>query len=183
MDRKSRAARTSLVAAFLAAGGSVVSTAPAQAAPPPGPTVSPAASQLQWGDQLVRFLKLEGFPAYLKVDNFAQYYKFLDAARPQLDSFYKDNQGTVDDLLALYHKANAGPLTGILIGLEQYYKNDNREPLLDYLKTPGAMDAYLKFEDFINALGKAAPDAFQFFYKETGIEGVPSDEWTDGPIL
>lgn len=32
---------------------------------------------LEWGSALVRFLKLDGFPAYLKVENFTQYYKEL----------------------------------------------------------------------------------------------------------
>lgn len=177
MDRKSRAARTSLVAAFIAAGGAVATPGPAAAASPPDPAVA-GGSQLQWGDQLVRFLKLDGFPAYLKVDSFAQYYKWRDFM-PELSSFYLKYQPQVDDFLTLYQKADAGPLTGILIGLEQYYKNDTSAPLLDYLKTPGAMDAYLKLEVFLDALGKAAPDAFQFFYKETGIAGAPRLELTD----
>jgi len=182
MDRKSRAAKTSLVAAFLAAGGAVASTAPAEAASPPGPAAVSNTSQLQWGDQLVRFLKLDGFPAYLKIDGFAQlarYYKAQTTFLPELSDFYlksPTNQAVTNDLLALYQKADGGPLAGILIGLEQFYKTGDRVPLLDYLKTPGALDAYQKFETFLTALGNedtGAPLAFDFFYKETGIAGDP----------
>ncbi len=128
---------------------------------------------MQWGDPLVRFLKLDGFPAYLKSDGFAQYYKDRTYLA-QLSDLYQKDQSQVEDLLALYHKVNAGPLEGILIGLEQYYKQDQDVGALrDYLKAPGAMEAYLKFETFLSALQDEAPLAFDSFLKLTGIAGDP----------
>src|SRR4051794_15876632 len=110
---KTRAARTSVVAAFLSAGGTLAATAPAEAAPPPQPTVVATAAQVQLGDPLVRFLKLDGFPAYLKADGFGQYSKFNETILPELAALYLKNGEQVDGLLALYHKVNAGPLGGI----------------------------------------------------------------------
>lgn len=177
MGRKVTAAKTSLVAAFLAANGAAAAQAvPAKSAKPAN-TIGGSVS-INWGDQLVRFLKLDGFPAYLKIDGFAalaQYYKMQILS--DVSTLYFKYAPQVADLLALYQKADAGPLAGILIGLEQYYKEDNLQPLLDYLKTPGAMDAYLKFESFFSALravgGEKDASAFQFFWKETGIAGNP----------
>lgn len=182
MGKKIRAAKASLVAAFLAAGGAATAeSVSANAAAPPRPTSG--GSSLTWGDPLIRFLKLDGFPAYLKVRGSAQLAQFY---KPQLLAdvamLYDKWRPQVDDLLALYHKANAGPLSGILIGLEQYNKNKNIEPLLGYLKTPGAMDAYIKFEDFFAALQKVGREggAFEFFSKETGISGLPAVQTTGG---
>ena len=149
----------------------------------PAATIGGAAS-INWGDPLIRFLKLDGFPAYLKLDGFAQmaqYYK--DQLISDAGVLYDKYPSQVADLLGLYHKADAGPLSGILIGLETYYKEQNIQPLLDYLKMPGAMDAYLKFEGFFSALqavNREGQGAFQFFYKETGIAGNPLGQSTDG---
>ncbi len=171
MGRKSRAAKASVVAAFVAAGGTVGTALPAEAAPA-APAVS--SSQVQWGDALVRFLKLDGFPAYLKDDGFAQYYKNLEASLPELSGLYLEDGQAVDDLLALYYKANNGPLAGVLIGLEQYYKYQDMAPLTDYLKSStDAFDAYYKFQTLLTALRRDASDVFAFFYKETGIAGNP----------
>ncbi len=65
-------------------------------------------------------------------------------------------------------------LEGILIGLEQYLKYQNTEPLLSFLKDADAQSAYLKFEDFFTALQRDAKDAFSFFQKETGITSLPA---------
>ncbi len=171
MGRKSRAAKASVVAAFVAAGGTVGSALPAAAAPA-APAVS--STQVQWGDALVRFLKLDGFPTYLKDDQFALYYKNLQANIAELSDLYLKDGQAVDDLLALYYKANNGPLAGVLIGLEQFYKNDELTTLTDYLKSStDALDAYFKFQTFFTALRRDAPSVFDFFYKETGIAGNP----------
>lgn len=174
MGKKIRAAKASLVAVFLAAGGTAAAKAVPASSARPANTIGGAAA-INWGDPLIRFLKLDGFPAYLKIDGFAQLAQF-DKSSLLSDAavLYQKCALQVDDLLALYHKADAGPLTGILIGLEQFYKEDTMQPLLDYLNnTPGAMDAYLKFENFFSALRENASGAFQFFYKETGIAGNP----------
>ena len=87
------------------------------------------------------------------------------------DLYFKyDDQ--VNDVLALYQKADQGPLGGIVTGLEQFWKEDNIKPLLDTLKEPGAMDAYIKFESFYKAMGQVSPEgggALEFFQKTTGI--------------
>ena len=180
MGRKIRAAKASLVAAFVAAGGAAAVNAahPASAQP----TNAASVASIQWGDQLIRFLKLDGFPDYLKTDDSAQLALFYkERLLPDAAMLYTKYGSQVSDVLALYHKADGGPLNGILVGLEQFYKEQNIQPLLDYLKTPGAMEAYLKFEGFFSVLQKAAPDgAFQFFYKETGIAGNPLGDNTDG---
>ncbi|MHB8696058.1 MAG: hypothetical protein ACYDHH_33010 [Solirubrobacteraceae bacterium] len=187
MGKKVRAAKASLVAAFLAAGGAATAKAVTAGAAPAN-TGGRAAASANWGDPLIRFLKLDGFPAYLKLEGFAQlaqYYK--EQLLTDTATLYDKWRPQVDDLLALYQKADAGPLTGILVGLETFYKEQNIQPLLDYLKTPGAMDAYLKFEGFFSALravaAKEGPSAFQFFYKETGIVGNPVGELTDGGVI
>jgi len=178
MGRKIRAAKASLVAAFVASGGAAAASAvPGKSAQPTRHTFT-VTSPVSWGDPLIRFVKLDGFPSYLKQDGFAQlanYYKaslLSDAA-----ALYDKYRPQVDDLLSLYQKANAGPLAGILIGLETYWKQDgNIKPLLDYLKTPGAMDAYFKFWSVLDAFQKVSPaggGAFEFFVKETGIAGNP----------
>src|SRR4051812_2048227 len=179
MGRKINAAKASLVAAFVAAGGAAAagaapSTSAHQARPAAG-----AGFPVKWGDPLIRFLKLDGFPSYFKYDGFAQlanYYKdrLLSDAAAAYEKFPKQ----VDDLLSSYWKADGGQLTGILIGLETYWKQDgNLKPLLDYLKTPGAMDAYVKFWDVLDVFQKIAPEngggAFEFFQKETGIRANP----------
>ena len=174
MDRKTRAARTSLVAAFISAGGALAVPAPAQAAPAPQPAVA-GDTQVQWGDPLVRFLKLDGFPAYLKNDGFAQFYKYYKNSDllSELSTLYSKHQTAVDGLLAMYHKVNAGPLDGILIGLSQYYKDKNLEPLREYVgSSKDAEDAYHKFQTFLGALASIdeEPVAFDFFQKVTGIQ-------------
>lgn len=181
MGRKIRAAKASLVAAFVAAGGAAAATTHAR------PTAAPIqATTIKWGDPLVRFLKLDGFPAYLKIDGFAQYYKLLSTpdALQELSRFYEKWRPQVDDVLSLYHKANGGPLQGILIGLEQYFKYDNIQPLLSYIKGEDAAQAYFKFETFLGYLKRDAPNAFQFFVKETSIAGDPfQKDGTDGAAI
>jgi len=187
MGRKIRAAKASLVAAFLAAGGAAAARTVSSPPSAQGATraqVDPTA--VEWGDQLISFMKLDGYPMYLKVDDFAalqNYYK------PQLitdaTELYNKDGTHVADVLELYKKANAGPLTGILIGLEQFYKYDKLKPLLDYLDTtPGAYDAYAKFQNFLTDLQVVSEDqkdggAFGFFNKLTGIAGDPLEEATD----
>jgi len=175
MGRKIQAAKASLVAAFLAASGGVA--AKAVASPPSDPAAASAATSVSWGDPLIRFIKLDGFPAFWKSQDFAQLNNFY---KPQLtasvaDLYFKyDDQ--VSDVLALYQKVNQGPLGGILIGLEQFYKEDNIKPLLDTLKEQGAMDAYIKFESFYSAMRQVSPEgggAFEYFQKLTGILGDP----------
>ena len=166
MGRKIQAAKASLVAAFLAAGGATAAKA-----------TNPGPQQINWGDQLVRFMKLDGFPDYMKAVNFealTQFYKesiLADAS----DMYVKYGQ-KVSDVLAYYSKAF---LPGILVGLEQYYKDKNIDPLLEYLKeTPGAMDAYVKYDGFIEALqgearddaAKGSPSALDYYMKLTGID-------------
>lgn len=177
MGKKIQAAKASLVAAFLAAGGGAV--AKSLATPPAAPAAAAAsASDVSLGDQLVRFLKLDGFPAYLKAPDFAQLESFY---KPQLvataGDLYLKYDSAVEGVLSMYQKANAGPLTGILIGLEKYWKQDDLKPLLDYLKEqPAAMDAYVKFQTFFSALSSVSPEgggAFEFFVKMTGIQGDP----------
>jgi hypothetical protein len=177
MGKKIRAAKASLVAAFLAAGGGAAGGAVALSSPAPAATIGGSTGITQ-GDPLVRFLKLDGFPAFLKIDGFAAFYKayepyvLADAA-----TLYDKYPSAVADLLSLYQKADAGPLGGIVSGLEAYYKYDNLQPLKDFLETPGAFDAYVKFQTFFSALEQGAsegkPSAFDFFYKETGIAGNP----------
>jgi hypothetical protein len=183
MGTKIRAAKASLVAAFLAAGGAAAANAVPASSAKPALTIS-GKTTVNWGDQLIRFLKLDGFPSYLKIDGFAQLAQYY---KPQLladaTALYIKYPDQVAGVLELYQKADAGPLSGILIGLEQFYKEKNIEPLLDYLKAPGAMDAYIKFEGFFSALQEVSREgqgAFQFFYKETGIAGNPLAQFTDG---
>lgn len=175
MGRKIRAAKASLAAAFLAASGAAAAKAvPGHAA---RPALTIGGKTVSWGDPLVRFLKLDGFPAYLKVDGFAQlalYYK--DALVTGAATLYVKDADPVAGLLDMYQKANAGPLSGILIGLEQYYKEKNSDALFEYIKSEDGMANYLKFESFFSALQNDAPDAFQFFYKETGIAGNPLEQ-------
>lgn len=175
MGKKIRAAQASLVAAFLAAGGAAA-TSGAKAAP----AANPGPVQINWGDQLVRFIKLDGFPAYLKIDGFAaltQYYK--EQILSDASALYVKYGQKVYDVLSYYQKADGGPLSGILIGLEQFYKEKNIEPLLSYIKeTPGAMDAYIKYDEFIGELqgvarddaAKGASSALDYYVKLTGID-------------
>jgi hypothetical protein len=175
MGRKIQAAKASLVAAFLAASGAAAQKAVATT--PTDPAAAASASSVSWGDPLLRFIKLDGFPSFWKAQDFAALANFY---KPQLtasvaDLYFKyDDQ--VNDVLTLYQKADQGPLGGILIGLEQFYKEGNREPLLDTLKEPGAMDAYIKFTSFYKAMGQVSPEgggALEFFQKTTGILGDP----------
>ncbi len=177
MGRKIRAAKASLVAAFLAAGGVTATTANAKTA---GQGSPPSSVQINWGDQFVRFLKLDGFPAYLKIDGFAQFYKERSTLLADATAFYYKHTDVVDAVLALYQKADAGPLAGILIGLEQYYKEDNIQPLLDYLRSSdAAYGNYFKFQTFLSYLKLDSPSLFDFFYKETGIAGNPLAQQID----
>jgi hypothetical protein len=164
MGRKLNAAKASIVAAFVAAGGATAAQAN-----------STASSQINWGDQLIRFMKLDGMPAYFKGGGFAQlanYYKerlLIDAA-----ALYQKYDKQVSDVLALYDKDKT-ELRGILIGLEQYYKEKNIEPLLNFVKDESAHAAYVKFQTFLSAMKEVSTEggAFEFFYKETGILGDP----------
>jgi hypothetical protein len=187
MGRKIRAAKASLVAAFLAAGGAAAAKAVPAATTPGSLTISGST----WGDDPVtRFLKLDGFPAYLKIDGFAsltQYYK--DALMGDGSTLYLKYEDQVSGLLDLYQKADGGPLGGLLAALEQYYKHQDSGPLLDYLKTEAGMDAYLKFEDFFGALETVAradeggSTALEYFQKLTGIAGLPAvQDQGPGPI-
>jgi len=178
MGKKIRAAKASLVAAFLAAGGTAAATASKAKAVNPGPT------QVSWGDPLIRFWKLDAFPSYFKVDNFAQLANFYKA---QLISdasamYFKYSEQT-SALLDIYQKDHA-QLEGILIGLEQYWKLNNIEPLLSYLKDPAAMNAYIKFWDVMHDLQAISGDkgAFGFFIKQTGILADPLQRSTDGQL-
>ena len=183
MGKKIRAAKASIVAAFLAAGG-----ATAAKASNPGP------QQINWGDQLVRFIKLDGFPDYMKATDSAALTNFYkDAIVGDATDLYVKYGQKISDVLSYYNKANAGLLSGILIGLEQFYKAKNIEPLLEYIKeTPGAMDADIKFDGFVQALqGEARDDAAKEqssaldYYMEltgidVGIEGqLPAVQSTD----
>jgi hypothetical protein len=178
MGKKLRAAKASLVAAFVAAGGAATAKALPARSSMPANTIG-GASSINWGDQLIRFLKLDGFPAYLKTDGserLALFYKV--SLLTDASALYEKWGDRVADLLALYNKANAGPLGDILVDLEAFAKYDKLQPLLDYLKTPGALDAYAKFTSFFAALQDVSRDekdggAFAFFYKETGITELP----------
>jgi hypothetical protein len=174
MGRKIRAAKASLVAAFVAASGAAAAKAI------PGHSAKPAATAaefIKWGDPLIRFLKLDGFPSYLKIDGFAQLAQFYkEALLTDAAALYLKDATPVADVLDMYQKANAGPLSGILIGLEQFYKEKNSDALFEYIKSEEGMANYLKFERFFSALQRDAPDAFQFFYKETGIAGNPLEQ-------
>ncbi|HVC86656.1 MAG TPA: hypothetical protein VNC40_04425 [Gaiellaceae bacterium] len=186
MGRKLNAAKASLVAAFLAAGGAA--TARAVHAAPARPANTIGGVSVNWGDQLVRFLKLDGFPAYLKADGFealTQFYK--EVLLSDASTLYAKYGGTVSDVLSLYQKADGGPLAGILSGLEQFYKDDNLQPLLNDLKQPGAMDAFDKWDKWFTALqavGEAdqqagAPSALDYYIKLTGIQGDPLQQITN----
>jgi hypothetical protein len=183
MGKKLRAAKASLVAAFLAAGGAAAAEG-VSASAAPAATIS--GQPVSWGDPLIRFLRLDGFPAYLKVGGFtqlAQFYKvslLADAA-----TLYEKWGDRVGDLLSLYQKADSGPLAGILIGLEQYNKAQDSTELLEFLKSPGGLDAYAKFENFFSALQQSAREkggALEFFETETGIVDVPAVQTGDGGI-
>jgi hypothetical protein len=173
MGRKIQATKASLVAAFLAASGGAIAKTLVNPTPAPAAV---SATGVAWGDQLVRFIKLDGFPAFYKSPDSAALENFY---KPQLiesaSSLYLKYGDAVNDVLALYQKADGGPLTGILSGLETYWKVHNIQPLLDYLKAPGAMDAYFKFQTFFSALQSVSPEggAFDFFVKVTGIQGDP----------
>jgi hypothetical protein len=186
MGKKIRAAQASLVATFLAAGGAATAKAMHGSSARPANTIG-GSSAINWGDQLIRYLKLDGFPAYLKFDGFAQlamFYKeqlLSDAATMYLK--YGDD---VSNVLTLYQKADAGPLAGILIGLEQYNKAQNAQPLLDYLKIKGNLDNYVKFQKVYMDLAQVARgdgekgSALDFYIKLTGISSVPSPEQLSG---
>ena len=174
MGRKIQAAKASLVAAFLAASGAAAQKAVAN---PPSDPAAASASSVSWGDPLLRFIKLDGFPSFWKAQDFAALANFY---KPQLtasvaDLYFKyDDQ--VNDVLALYQKADQGSLGGIITGLEQFYKEDNIKPLLDTLKEQGALDAYVKFESFYSAMRQVSPEgggALEYFQKLTGILGDP----------
>ena len=184
MGRKIRAAKASIVAAFLAAGGSAAAKA-----------ANPGSVQVNWGDQLVRFIKLDGLPDYIKATDSAALTNFYkDAIVGDASEMYVKYGQKVYDVLSYYNKANAGLLPGIISGLEQFYKEKNLEPLLEYIKdTPGAMDAYIKFDGFVQALqGEARDDAakgqssaLDYYIKLTGIDvgidgQLPAVQSTDG---
>ena len=181
MGRKIRAAQASLVATFLAAGGAATAKA-MHAKSAAGKAITINGASINWGDQLIRYIKLDGFPSYFKVDNFAQlaqYYKaqlLSDAA-----TLYFKYSEDVNNVLALYQKADGGPLTGILIGLEQYNKAQNAQPLIEYLKADKSnLDNYFKFFKVYNDLTQVARadgekgSALDFYIKLTGISSVPS---------
>jgi hypothetical protein len=177
MGKKIRAAQASLVAAFLAAGGAAAATA--------GATDSATSDEVirgvpltGWGDPLIGLIKLDGFPAYMKYDGselLALSYK--GGLLADADALYAKTAPLVYDLLSLYQKAYAGPLAGILIGLEAYAKEGNLEPLLSYLESSrDALAAYQTFATFFSALKEVSGEggAFEFFGKETGIVDLPA---------
>jgi hypothetical protein len=169
MGKKIRAAKASLVAAFLAAGGGAAATASNAQAKNPGPP------SVSWGDPMIRFLKLDGFPAYIKFDGFAQLANFYkERLVSDVSALYLKYEDQTAALLDIYQKDHT-QLTGILIGLETYYKEQNIEPLLSYLKQPGAQDAYVKFWTVLNDLQAISgrEGAFGFFMNETGILADP----------
>jgi hypothetical protein len=194
MGRKICAAKASLVAAFLASSGAATAksvaaadpasvpgaASPSSAADPLGAFFPKAKLPVSWGDPLIRFLKLDGFPAYLKVDDFARlthYYKaaLLSDAAVLYDAW----PSKIQSLLDVYQKADAGLLAGILIGLEQYNKYGDEETLLEYLQNPAALDAYIKWQEFFDALRTVGREenggsAFEYFYKLTGIRELPA---------
>lgn len=183
MGRKIRAAQASLVAAFLAAGGSAAAKGASTAANAPQPHMA----TIDWGDQLIRFIKLDGFPDYMKSTDSAaltNYYKeqiIGDAA-----TLYDKWLPAVQDVLALYQKADAGPLDGILIGLEQYNKANDPSLLVNYLKIKGNLDNYVKFQKWFGDLADVARSdgeqgsALDYYIKLTGISSVPSPEQLNG---
>ena len=180
MGRKIRAAKASLVAAFVAAGGAAAAGAVPGKSTHLARHTATAAEFIKWGDPLIRFVKLDGFPSYLKLDGSEQLAMFSkDALLRDTAAMYFKYSPQVDDLLSLYHKANAGPLSGILIALETYWKGDQSlKTLVDSLNSAGLMDSYVKFWGALDAFQKVAPadggaSAFSFFVKETGIAGNP----------
>ena len=183
MGKKIRAAKASLVAAFLAAGGAATATGMHSSSTKAANTIG--GTSVNWGDPLIRFVKLDGFPDFMKERGSEQLAQFVkgellsDAA-----TLYFKYPDQVAGLLDLYQKANAGPLNGILIGLEQFFKYDKQQPMLDYLKSEDGLANYGKFQDFFSALravdGEKQGGALGFFIKETGISGAPSFENTDG---
>jgi hypothetical protein len=184
MGKKIRAAQASLVATFLAAAGA--SSAKAMHSSSAPTRAAAGAAQINWGNQLIRFLKLDGFPAYFKYGGFGQLAQFYKAQLlADTATMYNKYTDDVSNLLALYHKAGAGPLRGLLFGLEQYNKADDEQPLLDYLKVEGNLDNYFKFQKVYSDLvevarsdGKAG-SALEFFQKVTGIVDVPNFESGD----
>jgi hypothetical protein len=182
MGKKIRAAQASLVATFLAAAGAGAAKAAPQS--PASPGGGPAA--INWGDQLIRFLKIDGFPAYFKYAGFAQLAQFYKVRLlSDTAAMYFKYGDDVNNFLKLYQKAEAGPLTGLLFGLEQYNKADDEQPLLDYLKEKGNLDNYAKFRKVYLDLAEVARgdegagSALEFFQKVTGIVSVPDFESTD----
>jgi hypothetical protein len=186
MGKKIRAAQASLVATFLAAGGATAAKAMHAGSARPANTIG-GSSAINWGDQLIRYLKLDGFPAFLKVDGFAQLAQFYkEQLLSDAATMYLKFGDDVSNVLTLYQKADAGPLAGILIGLEQYNKAQNAQPLLDYLKIKGNLDNYVKFQKVYFDLAQVARgdeekgSALDFYIKLTGISSVPSPEQLGG---
>jgi hypothetical protein len=186
MGKKIRAAQASLVATFLAAGGAATAKAMHAGSARPANTIG-GSSAINWGDQLIRYLKLDGFPAFLKVDGFAQLAQFYkEQLLSDAATMYLKFGDDVSNVLTLYQKADAGPLAGILIGLEQYNKAQNAQPLLDYLKIKGNLDNYVKFQKVYLDLAQVARgdeekgSALDFYIKLTGISSVPSPEQLGG---
>jgi hypothetical protein len=184
MGKKIRAAQASLVATFLAAAGAGAAKAAPQSSAKPDSSGDPAA--IHWGDQLIRFLKIDGFPAYFKYAGFAQLAQFYkERLLTDTAAMYFKYRDDVNNFLTLYQKAEAGPLTGLLFGLEQYNKADDAQPLLDYLKEKGNLDNYAKFQKVYLDLAEVARgdegagSALEFFQKVTGIVTVPDFESTD----
>jgi hypothetical protein len=188
MGRKIRAAQASLVATFLAAGGAATAKAMHSSSARPANTIGGVS--VNWGDQMIRFLKLDRFPAYLKYDGSAQLAMY-DKVRliSDTETLYLKYGDKVGGVLDLYSKGNNDALAGALTALEQYWKQDDQKSFYDWIKTPGALDVYLKYEDFYSALQAVAKgdgengSALDFYQKETGIMGVPAvQQPTDGDV-
>jgi len=167
MGNKLRAAKTSLVVAFLAAGGAAGATS-AKSTSPGANTVG--GRSIGWNDPLIRFLKLDGLSSYLKVRSSAA---LALSFKAQLESdaadLYQKYPSQVAGVLALYQKA--GTLDQMLKGLEAVFKDNNPALLTAYLKSSAGLENFVKFDSFLGALAAVDPGphgAFAFWLKNTG---------------
>jgi len=167
MGKKLRAAKTSLVVAFLAAGGAASATGAKSSS---AGTNTAGERSVGWNDPLVRFLKLDGLASYLKVRSSSA---LALSYKAQLESdaaeLYQKYPSQVAGVLALYQKA--GTLDQMLKGLEAVFKDNNAGPLTSYLKSSAGLESFIKFDEFLGALAAVDPGphgAFAFWLKNTG---------------
>ena len=138
MGRKIRAAQASLVATFLAAGGAATAKAMHSSSARPANTIGGSVS-VNWGDQMIRFLKLDGFSPYLKYDGSAQLAMYYKAQLiSDTETLYLKYGDKVGGVLDLYSKGNNDALAGALNALEQYWKADDSKAFFDWITTPGS---------------------------------------------